>query len=194
LAEIGKYEEALECFDKDLKFNKKSFETLYQKAVVLHTLDKPRDAVECFNKAWEVKHAEFLKLTDQAHTLKNHKKFERAVLHFDDAKNVKPIPIQFWHIQGLALHDIKRFEEANRCFDEALKLDENEPEVIYDKSRSQLMLDNTEECLTLLEKACKIDGKKRKRLLVDQNFEKLRNDQRFRLIRDYGRIPAPEDC
>ena len=190
LTEVRKYEEALECFDKDIELNKPTFCSLYEKAVVLYTIKEYQESVECFNKAWEIKHADFLKLSDQAHTLKNHKKFEKSVLYADKAKNVDPIPPQFWHYKGLALHEMKKYDEAIDAYNEALTLKPNDAEVLYDLSKSHMNYGDIDKCLELLDQACKLDAGKRKRLLVDQNFEKLSDNPQFRDIRDYDRLPA----
>ena len=190
LTEVRKYEEALECYDKDLELNKSSFETLYEKAVVLYTIKKYQESVECFNKSWEIKHGNFLKLSDQANTLRNHKKFEKSVLYADKAKNVVPIPKQFWHYKGLALHEMKKYDEAIESYNEALSISPNDAEIIYDLSKSHLNYGDIDKCLELLEQSCKLDKGKRKRLLVDPNFENLSENPKFRDIRDIGRLPA----
>jgi protein O-GlcNAc transferase len=190
LTEVRKYEEAIDCFEKDLKLNKPSFETFYEKAIVLYTVKKYQEAVECFNKAWEIKHANFLKLSDQANTLKNHKKFEKSVLYADRAKNVTPIPPKFWHYKGLALHEMKKYDEAIESYRESMNISTDDAEIIYDLSKSHLQCGEIDKCLELLDRACKLDSDKRKRLLVDPSFEKLSNNPKFRDIRDYDRLPT----
>ena len=111
-------------------------------------------------------------------------------MYADKAKKVEPIPLQFWHYKGLALHEVKKYDEAIESFNQALEIAPQDPEVLYDLSKSYLNIGNTEKCLKVLEQACKLDAGKRKRLLVDATFAKISENPDFREIRDTDRLPA----
>lgn len=54
LLEDGKYDEALECFDKALSLDPKNTHAWNQKGVALRSLGRYDEAIECFNKALEI--------------------------------------------------------------------------------------------------------------------------------------------
>jgi len=182
--DLGKYDDAINCFENDLKSNGPSFQTLLEKGATLLLLKKYAEAFEQLNKAYETKNEELMEHEDQAKILKEHKKFEKSLIHSDIAGQIQPIPPKYWSLMGSALHGMKNFDEAVNCFRKALNLVKNEPEIIYDLAKSQLMLGNIEECLISLAEACKLDSKICKILFVDPIFEKLEDNQKFRQIRD----------
>jgi len=54
LSEAGKYQEALECFEKAIEINPKEEIAWYNKGVALTNLGKHQEALECFEKAIEI--------------------------------------------------------------------------------------------------------------------------------------------
>lgn len=179
LAQNKEYEEAISCFNKDLMFNKPTFETLYEKGMALYYLKKPIDAVECFNKAWEIKCEYYLMLNAKAKSMINHKKFERSVLAYDEANSIKAPDEKFWHFKGLALHQCQKFDEAITCYDMILNRDNN-IEVAYDKAKSLIMIDKKDNAIDLLKNICKTNPEIRKKIQLDPVFEDLQNLQELK--------------
>ena len=52
----GKYDEALECFEKILESNSNNPEIWNKKGVTLRSMGRYDEAIECFNKALEISH------------------------------------------------------------------------------------------------------------------------------------------
>jgi tetratricopeptide (TPR) repeat protein len=182
LASIERYEEAIICFDKELQFNKISFDTLYEKGLAFFNLKKYTEAVECFNKAWEIKHEEFMKLNNQGTTLKNYKKFEKAVLYIDQANAITDIKCEFWYYKGCSLYEINKYEEASDCFDKALKMKPDDPVVLFNKAKCQIMLGNTSKSVQLLEKSWELEPKMKVKIQTEKIFEKLIENQKLNKI------------
>jgi tetratricopeptide (TPR) repeat protein len=55
LGELGKYHEAIECFNKAIEINPHYEYAWNNKGVALDKLGKYHEATECFNKAIEIK-------------------------------------------------------------------------------------------------------------------------------------------
>lgn len=187
-SEIGNYEKAMECLEKELKLNKPSFDTLYEKGIILCILKNYSEAIECFNKAYESTFDEFLDSDNLAKRLKEHKKFEKSVIVTDQANAVKVISQKFWYFKGIAFFGTKKFEDALECFHKAVKTDQENPELFYDMAKSQLMIGKIDDGIESLERACTIDPSFRKVLSVDPIFEILKENQRFRQVRDFDTI------
>ena len=64
LYELGQYEDALECLDKDLQV-KPNYVSNYTKGAIYLILKKYNESLECFNKAIEQKQSEILKYAQQ---------------------------------------------------------------------------------------------------------------------------------
>jgi len=187
-SEIGDYEKALECLENDLKFNRSSFQTLFEKGIIFCLSKKYPEALECFNKAYESTFDDFLDSSNKIEKLKEHKKYEKAVLMSDKAMGVKPISQKFWHFKGIVLHEMKQFEDAIKCFNEGMASGQEFAELFYDLAKSQLMIGRVEECIDSLEKACKIDSALQKALSIDSTFKAISENQKFRQIRDFGKL------
>jgi len=56
LLDDGKYEEALDCFDKILSSNPNSPDVWNKKGVALRSMGRYDEAIECFNKSLEISH------------------------------------------------------------------------------------------------------------------------------------------
>ncbi len=54
--EDGKYEEALDCFDKILATNANNPDIWNKKGVTLRSMGRYDEAIECFNKSLEISH------------------------------------------------------------------------------------------------------------------------------------------
>ncbi|HEX2013770.1 MAG TPA: tetratricopeptide repeat protein [Nitrososphaera sp.] len=184
LGEVGRYEEAVECFDKDLQLNGDSFETQYSKGVALYVLEIHNEALECLYKAYEMKYSEKLRSDAQVQSLKNLRKFEDVVIHFGTQRIPKSDDYLLWHYLGLVLFQLSRYKEAADYLAKAAGMS-SEPLILYDWAKCELMLGNPERCYQLLETARNHDAAVTKMLRVDPAFEGLRNNQRFRILLDH---------
>ena len=54
LRELGRYEEALRCFDKALEIDPKHVLAWNNKGIALHNLGRYEEALRCFDKALEI--------------------------------------------------------------------------------------------------------------------------------------------
>ena len=182
LASVEKYEDAIIFFDKELEFNKISFDTLYEKGLAFFNLKKYTEAAECFNKAWETKHEEFMKLRNQGTTLKNYRKFEKAVLYIDQSNAITDIDCDFWYYKGCSLYEIGKYEEASDCFDEALKIRTGDPNILFNKAKCHIALKHISESVQILERSYKLEPKIKAKIQTEKAFEKLIENQQLRKI------------
>jgi len=179
--EIGHYKEAIECFDKHLEFNPPDFDIMFQKGIVEYLLKNNLVAIEYFNKAWELKYAEHLQMQEQISALKDHKEYEKALKYATKLNEPFSIPNGFWRYKGLALTEHGNYEKAIECFDKVLLVNPNEPEILFDKSKSELLLGNEDNCIKLLKKACEFDSNLKDRILSDI-FSELKENKQIRQL------------
>ncbi|RJQ23087.1 tetratricopeptide repeat protein [Candidatus Parcubacteria bacterium] len=180
--EFGEYEKALDCFDKDLRLRQKSYETFFEKGKVLVQLKKYAESVECFNKAAEEHHQQYLQCSKKAEHMKKAHKYEKALIYSDLASHETPLDHTFWHYKAMALLRLQKYDAANSCFMHALEIKNDDPKVLYDLAKCELLAGNTQKSLEILGKSCSLDPFNKEKLRVDNEFSSLSEDKQFRTL------------
>lgn len=180
--ELGEYEEAVECLDKDLTLHKKSYETFFLKGLILYELKNYEESIECYNRAAEDRNQNYLQSSKKIGYMKKVQKFEKALMYSDLVHNEKPLDENFWYHKGLSFLKLKKYDKASECFKNSMEIKNNDPKLFYSLSKCELFLGNEEKCLELLEKACTIDSGTKDKLRIDNDFSSLSNNKQFRII------------
>lgn len=180
--ELGEYEDAIKCLDKEVSVHTASFETYFLKGQLLVQLKKYADAIECFNKASEERNQQYLKNSKKVETMKKVQKFENALKYKDLTINEVPLDEKFWRYKGTAFLKLKKYEDAKECFTNALEIKENDAKTLYDQAKCELFLGNEEKSLDILKKSCDLDSVSKEKLREDDDFSHLSNNKKFRTI------------
>ncbi len=181
LCNMGKYEDALECFDKDLEFNTTSFDAHYAKGVTLYSLARYDEALESFFKAHEINYSNTQSQSTLIENLKEHKKFEDALTQ-PKVEDRKLKEHRLWYYLAVTLYQLKRYDEALENFDRAAKTMADDASTFYDWAKCELMASDPEKCLELLQRACDLDSSNQRLLQIDPAFDQIRNNERFRIL------------
>lgn len=180
-SEIGEYENALDCYEKDLVVHDKSYDVFFEKGRILIQLKRFADAVESFNKAAETRNQNYLQSSKKVEHLKKARKFEKALMYTDFAVNEKPLDENFWYYKGIALLKLKKFDDASTCFKSALDI-KNDEKFLYEIAKCELFSGNEEKTIEFLRKASKMNPTIREKLKVDSDFSKILENKQFRVI------------
>lgn len=79
LANLGKYQEALECFDKAIKLSPNRSETWYNKGSALLKLGRYQEALECYDKSLKLNSKDPMNWFKKGMTLGNLKKNKKKL-------------------------------------------------------------------------------------------------------------------
>lgn len=182
LCELGEYEIALDCFDKDLTLHQKSYDTFFSKGQILFQLKQYAESVECFNKAAEEHHQQYLQCSKKVERMKKVHKYEKALIYADLASHEKPLDDTFWYYKGMALLKLKKYDVASSCLTKALEIKNNNPKFLYELAKCEMFAGNMEKSLLILEKACNLEPITKEKLSVDNDFSSLSENKQFRII------------
>lgn len=126
LAKLGKFQEAITCFDKSIEINPKDEKSWTNKGVVLAELGKYQEAVACYNKVIEINPKSTLVWNNKGYALYKSGMYEEAITCYDEAIGIDSQFAEAWYNKGVVLSKIGNAEDASKVFDKAhgIKLEE----------------------------------------------------------------------
>ena len=187
LHQLGRYEEAIRCFDKAsesrpsfeaAKRNKKfAEEKLREKkekgekriegktakewfGLALKEED-PEKKIRYYSKCLELDPKNADAWYNRGLALSKSERYEAAIRDYDRALDIDPKHADAWNNKGLALGEFElgRYEEAIGCYDKALDIDPKDAITWNDKGTALHMLGRYEEAIRCYDKALDIDPK-----------------------------------
>jgi len=160
LAKLGKYEEAIACYDKALEIDPKDESAWYNKGVDLAKLGKYEEAIACYDKALEINPKKESAWCNKGWTLGELGKYEEAIACYDKALEIDPKKESAWYNKGIDLGELGKYEEAIVCYDKALEINPKKESAWYNKGIDLGELGKYEEAIACYDKALEINPKK----------------------------------
>jgi tetratricopeptide (TPR) repeat protein len=195
LSNLKKYEEAKECCKKAIEIgfgyaaawnNKGRTEQLTGNAY--YNLEEYQEAIECYDKALEIDPKYGDAWNNKGLSLDGLKKYEEAIECYDKALEINPKNGDAWNNKGWSLSNLKKYEEAIECYDKALEIDPKKgyTHSLYNRACSKVKKGDIDGGLEDLRKAIENNKEYIKSAKEGQDFESIRNDDRFKaLISDH---------
>ncbi|MDH3611271.1 MAG: tetratricopeptide repeat protein [Nitrosopumilus sp.] len=180
--DIGQYQSAKNALEKDLETKQKNYDSFFLRGKILYNLKNYEESLECFNKASEEYNRKHMRNTHKIDQMKNVNKFEEAVKYSDLVYQEKEIDQEFWFQKGMTLNKLKKFSEASLCFETILEKKQNNPKILYELAKSELLVGNQKKSLEILEKACKLDSQVKEKLRIDKDFETISEEEKFQSL------------
>jgi CheY-like chemotaxis protein/TolA-binding protein len=122
----GKYQEALQAFDRVLEIEPDHAGAWNGRGICLKELGRYEEAIQCFNRVIAINPADEEVHYNRGEALEklgksngDLKLFEEAIRSFDAVLNLNPYHVYAWNYRGVCLKELGRYEEAKRCFDHA---------------------------------------------------------------------------
>ena len=123
LFHLGRYEEAIECYDRLLESLPKDSHTWNDKAIALSRLGRDEEAIECYDRALDIEPKDAVVWNNKGNTLYSLDRYEEAIECYNWALDIEPKDAVVWNNKGEALFHLGRYEEAIECYDRALEID-----------------------------------------------------------------------
>jgi tetratricopeptide (TPR) repeat protein len=191
LANLGKYQQAIECFDKAIEINPDDISIWNSKGTAFHYLSKYQQAIECFDKAIEINPNDADGWCAKGLSLDYLKEYQQAIECFDKAIEINPDDPDAWYDKGVALQYLEKHKEALECYDKALAINPDQVCAWYAKGAAFRKLEKHKEALECYDKALAINPENAiawysKGLSYDSLYEHKMAEECFKKARQLG--------
>ena len=158
LFDQGKYDEAIQAFNKALEIDPKNADAWTRKGQALIKQEKYDDAVQAFDRSLEIdsKNARTWILEGTA-LLFYQDKYDKAVQAFDKALEIDPKNSMVWHFKGRTFINQEKYDEAIQAFNKALEIDPKNADAWTRKGQALIKQGKQNEALSALKTAVEID-------------------------------------
>jgi tetratricopeptide (TPR) repeat protein len=181
LSNQGKYQEAIEYYERALRIDPNHVNALNNKGVALANQGEYKEAIECYDKALEIDPNYTTAQNNKKlalEKLKNSKKrdsedvdaliekgfdlyiggeYEEAIECYDKALSVNPYYVVALHNKGKVFSYLEKYEEAIECYDKALEIDPNYVDPLYNKGLALANQGEYEEAIECYDKYLEVD-------------------------------------
>jgi len=120
---LGKYDEAIKCYDESIKIDPSNPVVWNNKGLALYYLEKFDEAIASYEHAIIIDPSDADAWNSKGNSLNSLKKYEEAILAYEHAIIIDPSDADAWNSKGNSLNSLKKYEEAKKCYDKAKELE-----------------------------------------------------------------------
>jgi len=169
LSELGRYEEAIDCYNKALEINPEYKEAWVNKGKVLAidtyfeltsgNLEKYEEVIDCYDKAIEIDPGYIEAYENKGNALDILGKYEEAIESYNKILEINSRYKKVWLNKGIIFSKLEKFQEAVECYNKALEMDPEYKEAWVYKGSAMGSLRKFKEALQCFDNALEIDNK-----------------------------------
>lgn len=181
----GRFEDAIESYDKAIEIDSNLFAAWVGKGKVLRTLQRYEEALIANNRSIDIQPDNPWGWFGKGFTLKDLKRYEEALLAYERVIGIRPNHHHSWRHRGYILTKLGRRQEAFNSFNQALQIQANSSGTHYNLAYYYLTQGDFELALANLQRALNFNPKYKKIVRDDKDFQVVWENERFRqLIED----------
>lgn len=159
LGNLGRYEEAISCYNHTLEIDPKYALALSNKGIALGNSGRYKEAITCYDHALAIDPKYADAWYNKGNALVNLKRYEEAITCYSRALDINPKDAEVWSNKGGALASLERYQEAIIFYDQALEIDPKLTQTWNNKGRALGELGRHEEAITCFDSALEIAPK-----------------------------------
>ena len=173
---LRRYEEALDCIDYLLRYDKENAEVHYQRGVALDGFGDQLAATDALSECLKLEPGHVDGNYLRGLLLAELEQYAKAVDHFDKVIEVAPDRWQAWHFKGLSIIRQKEYEKALGVFNNALARFRGNPRFMVDQALAFVMMREIDTAREKLRGAIAIDASLREEIGSTPEFAGLSPD------------------
>lgn len=157
LRDRGQFNEAVEAYDKALKFFPDRADVYFDRGGCYENLQLPKKALTDYSKCLELDPEHSKAINEKGVVLAKMKDFQKAADQFSLLIEKYPDNVLAWRNRGLCLHDLGNYEGALRDYEQAIKLDNENAQTWFQKGNVRLQQGLYADAILDYDKAIELD-------------------------------------
>jgi tetratricopeptide (TPR) repeat protein len=149
----GRYEEAIESYDRAISFSPDYHEAWYNRGYALDELGRYEEAIKSYDQAISFKSDKYEAWSNRGVALVNLGRYEEAIESYGRAISFKPDYHEAWYNRGNSLSDLGRYEEAIESYGRAISFKPDKHEAWSNRGVALEMLGRYEEAIESYDQA-----------------------------------------
>jgi tetratricopeptide (TPR) repeat protein len=157
LTTLGKYQEAIACYDRVLEIDPRYALAWYNKGGALKNLGKYQEAINCYDKAIEIEPRDAGAWLNKGTVLDKFDRYREAITCYDRALEINPRYALAWHNKGGALSNLGKHQEVIACYDKAIEINPRYVEAWHNKGGALSDLGKYQEAIACYDRVLEIN-------------------------------------
>jgi len=157
LGNLGRYDEAIDCYDEALDINPRYADAWNNKGAALGNLGRYDEELACYDEVLDVNPRFAGAWYNKGIALGNLGHTDEALTCYDKALDINPRCAEAWNNKGNVLDNLGRAEEAIDCYDKALDINPRYAEAWNNKGNALDNLGRAEEAIDCYDKVLNIN-------------------------------------
>jgi tetratricopeptide (TPR) repeat protein/tRNA A-37 threonylcarbamoyl transferase component Bud32 len=154
---LGRFNEALQCYDKALEIDKTLPVLWNNKGLALNHIGKYQDAIPFFEKALKINSEFGFAWNNKGISLEHLGHYDEAICCYDKAIEINPLHIEAFYNKGNAFRAMGHLEDAINCYDKALQIDPSYASGLNNKGLTLFQLGRLDEALSCINNVLEIN-------------------------------------
>ncbi|MDP8202236.1 MAG: tetratricopeptide repeat protein [Candidatus Tenebribacter burtonii] len=130
-AEDGKYDKALEFYQKALDINPSLASVYYKMGIVYNDMKKYNEALECYEKTIEINPDHAYAYNNMGYIYGNQRKNDKAIECYEKAIEINPNDANAYYNLGYNYGNKSHFNKAKECYEKAIVINPNNAHAYY---------------------------------------------------------------
>jgi tetratricopeptide (TPR) repeat protein len=178
-SKLGRHEEALGDYDRALELMPNNATILMNRGVAYYDLKRDEEALDNYNRSLQIRPDDPMTLNNRGATYARLGNTEDAIDDLNRALEIKEHPYVRFN-RGWTYKCLRRYEDALNDFNRALDVNPTDSDTLYELGRLFALWGKTDDALTYLKRAIRLDKKYREKAKTDGEFANIRDDPRFK--------------
>lgn len=178
---LGRHEEALRDYDGALELMPNNPTILMNRGVAYYDLKRYEEALDNYNRSLQIRPNDPMTLNNRGAAYARLGNAEDALDDLNRALETKEHPYVLFN-RGWTYKYLQRYADALNDFNRALDLNPTDSVTLYELGRLLALWGKTDDALTYLKRAIRLDRKHREKAKTDDELANIRDDPRFKDI------------